>query len=58
MRVSTCIAYLNNYLCIHKCLKVNNMKKLTTILLVLATLIPIAGAQSTDIFKKKKKKKE
>lgn len=57
MRVSTCIAYLNNYLCIHKCLKVNNMKKLTTILLVLATLIPIAGAQSTDIFKKKKKKK-
>lgn len=33
------------------------MKKLTTILLILATLIPIAGAQSTDIFKKKKKKK-
>lgn len=56
-RVSACIAYLNNYLCIYKCLKVNNMKKLTTILLILVILIPIAGAQSTDIFKKKKKKK-
>ena len=33
------------------------MRKLTTLLLLLAMLIPTAGAQSTDIFKKKKKKK-
>ena len=32
------------------------MRKLTTFLLLLAMLIPTAGAQSTDIFKKKKKK--
>lgn len=32
------------------------MRKLTTLLLLLAMLIPTAGAQSTDIFKKKKKK--
>lgn len=33
------------------------MRKLTTLLLLLAMLIPTAGAQSTDIFKRKKKKK-
>lgn len=33
------------------------MRKLTTFLLLLAMLIPTAGAQSTDIFKRKKKKK-
>ena len=32
------------------------MRKLTTFLLLLAMLIPTAGAQSADIFKKKKKK--
>ena len=32
------------------------MRKLTTFLLLLAMLIPTAGAQSTDIFKKKKEK--
>ena len=31
------------------------MRKLTTFLLLLAMLIPTAGAQSTDIFKKNKK---
>ena len=34
------------------------MRKLTTFLLLLAMLIPTAGAQSTDIFKKKKKEKQ
>ena len=33
------------------------MKKLVSILMILAMIIPLAGAQSTDIFKKKKKKK-
>lgn len=33
------------------------MKKLVSILMILAMLIPSVGAQSTDIFKKKKKKK-
>ena len=34
------------------------MKKLVSTLMILAMLIPSVGAQSTDIFKKKKKKKE
>ena len=33
------------------------MKKLVSILMILAMIVPLAGAQSTDIFKKKKKKK-
>ena len=33
------------------------MKKLVSTLMILAMLIPSVGAQSTDIFKKKKKKK-
>ena len=33
------------------------MRKLTTFLLLLAMLIPTAGAQSTDIFKKEEKEK-
>ena len=32
------------------------MKKLVAILMSLAMIVPLAGAQSTDIFKKKKKK--
>ena len=31
------------------------MKKLVSILMILAMIVPLAGAQSTDIFKKKKK---
>ena len=33
------------------------MKKLVSILMILAMIVPLAAAQSTDIFKKKKKKK-
>lgn len=34
------------------------MKKLVSILMILAMIVPLAGAQSTDIFKKKKSKTE
>ena len=33
------------------------MKKLVSILMILAMIVPLAGAQSTDIFMIKKKKK-
>ena len=34
------------------------MKKLVSILMILAMIIPFTGAQSTDIFKKKEEKEE
>lgn len=34
------------------------MKKLVSILMILAMIIPLAGAQSTDIFKKRRKEEQ
>ena len=34
------------------------MKKLVSILMILAMIVPLVGAQSTDIFKKKEEKKK
>ncbi len=34
------------------------MKKLVSILMILAMIVPLAGAQSTDIFKKKEEKEK